>query len=121
VDFINLQYGDCAAERQLVQEKFGVTIHHWDDVDLKNDLEDVAALSKVVDLAVGPASAPGMFSMAVGTPTWWLLPIRPWWSFGRTDVPPFFPKGRLMIGHVDDPWTELMPRLAADLKRFTGA
>jgi hypothetical protein len=59
--------------------------------------------------------------MAVGTPTWWLLPIRPWWSFGRTDVPPFFPKGRLMIGHVDDPWTELMPRLAADLKRFTGA
>ena len=104
----------------MVKDKFGVTLHHWDDTDLKNDLEAVAALSKAVDLAVGPASAPGMFSMAVGTPTWWLLPIRPWWSFGNPNVPPFFPKGRLLIGNVDDPWSDLMPRLSTDLKQFTG-
>lgn len=116
VDFINLQYGDCSAERALVQDKFGVTIHHWDDAELKNDLETVAALSKCVDLAIGTASAPGMFSFAVGTPTWWLLPIRPWWSFGSTDVTPFFSGGRMFIGSVDNPWDGLIPRLVTELR-----
>lgn len=119
-DFINLQYGDTAAERALVKEKLGVTIHHWDDTDLKGDLEAVSALSKAVDLAIGPASAPGMFSFAVGTPTWWLLPVRPWWCFGNPDRPPFFSKGRLLVGPVDDPWATLMPRLAAELATYLG-
>jgi len=118
VDFINLQYGDCAAERDLVQEKFGITIHDWDDLDLRDDLEGVAALSAALDLAIGPASAPGMFTFGVGTPTWWLLPIRPWWSFGETDHPPFFPEGRLIIGQVDDPWPGIMAALSGHLETF---
>lgn len=120
-DFINLQYGDSGDERALVAERFGVTIHHWEDTDLMDDLETVAALSKTVDLAIGPASAPGMFAFAVGTPTWWLLPIKPWWSFGAAETPPFFSKGRMLIGKIDDPWTDLMPRLAADLQDFIAA
>lgn len=118
-DFINLQYGDCADERALVAERFGVTLHHWDDADLKDDLETVAALSKALDLAVGPASAPGMFSFAVGTPTWWILPVKPWWSFGANETPPFFSRGRMLIGEIDDPWTKLMPRIAAELELYT--
>lgn len=121
IDFISLQYGDCAEEIEAIREKFGVTIHVWDDIDLKNDLEGVAALSKAVDLAVGPASAPGMFAFAVGTPTWWLLPVRPWWSFGEDDRPPFFPKGRLLIGEVDDPWPGIMARLENLLGEFAAA
>ncbi len=118
VDFIKLQYGDCTDEIALVRDKFGVTIHTWDDIDLKQDLEGVAALSKALDLAIGPASAPGMFSFAVGTPTWWLLPVRPWWSFGEDERPLFFSKGRLLIGEVDDPWPGIMNRLEDLLGEF---
>lgn len=118
VHFVNLQYGDCAAELAEARERFGVTIHHFEDADLRDDLETVAALSRSVDLAVGPASAPGMFSFAVGTPTWWLLPIRPWWSFGAADQTPFFSKGRLFLGEVDDPWPDIMARLEDALEDF---
>lgn len=116
--FINLQYGDCAAELAEARERFGVTIHHFADTDLRNDLETVAALSRTVDLAIGPASAPGMFSFGVGTPTWWLLPIRPWWCFGAADHTPFFSKGRLFVGKVDDPWPDIMARLQDSLEGF---
>ncbi|MDA5193203.1 tetratricopeptide repeat protein [Govanella unica] len=118
VDFINLQYGDCADELALVRDQFGATIHQWDDANLRDDLETVAALSKAVDLVIGPASAPGMFSFAVGTPTWWLLPTRPWWSFGANEVTPFFSKGRMLIGSIDDPWDGLIPRLIQDLRGY---
>ena len=120
VDFINLQYGNCKDELALVREEFGVTIHDWDDLDLRDDLEGVAALSAVLDLAIGPASAPGMFTFGVGTPTWWLLPIRPWWGFGQTDRPPFFSRGRLFLGKVDDPWPGIMKDLSGHLESFLG-
>ncbi|RMF11983.1 MAG: hypothetical protein D6763_01835 [Alphaproteobacteria bacterium] len=118
VDFINLQYGDCAEELALVRDKFGTTIRTWEGVDLKNDLETVMALSSVVDLVIGPATAPGNFSFAVGTPTWWLLPVRPWWSCGEDERPPFFSKGRMLIGNVDNPWPGIMSRLEAMLGEF---
>lgn len=121
VDFINLQYGECSAEREQVRKAYGVTLHHWDDCDLRNDLETVAALSKAVDLVIGPASAPSMFSFAVGTPTWWVMPIRPWWSFGATERTRFFSKGRMFLGTVDNPWAELMPRVVEALAEHLGA
>lgn len=118
VHFVNLQYGDCAAELAEARERFGVTIHHFEDTDLRNDLEAVAALSRTVDLAIGPASAPGMFSFAVGTPTWWLLPIRAWWCFGAAEETPFFSKGRMFVGKVDNPWPDIMARLQDALDDF---
>lgn len=118
VHFVNLQYGDCAEELAEAKERYGVTIHHFEDADLRNDLETVAALSRAVDLAIGPASAPGMFSFSVGTPTWWLLPIRPWWCFGEPDRTPFFSKGRLFVGQVDNPWPDIMGRLGEALEAF---
>ena len=50
--FINLQYGDCDAEIKAVEEKFGIKIVGWDDLDLKNDLESIFALMKNLDYIV---------------------------------------------------------------------
>ncbi|NUB17450.1 hypothetical protein GAY28_37535, partial [Azospirillum brasilense] len=50
--FVNLQYGDCAAEIAAAEARFGVTIHRWDDLDLKDDFEAAAALTANLDLAV---------------------------------------------------------------------
>ncbi|PWC73253.1 hypothetical protein TSH100_31425, partial [Azospirillum sp. TSH100] len=35
--FVNLQYDDCEAELRAAEERFGVTIHRWADLDLKDD------------------------------------------------------------------------------------
>ncbi|NUB17708.1 tetratricopeptide repeat protein, partial [Azospirillum formosense] len=45
VVFVNLQYGDCAEEIAAAEARFGVTIHRWDDLDLKDDFEAAAAVT----------------------------------------------------------------------------
>ncbi len=60
VTFVNLQYGDAAAEIAQVRERFGVEIHAM-DVDLKDDIDGAAALSAAVDLAISaPTRRPRM-------------------------------------------------------------
>lgn len=116
VDFINLQYGDCTDELALVKEKFGVTVHDWDDLNLKDDFENTLALMKNVDLTIGAGSSPAMMSMAVGTPVWWLVRQRPWWMFG-TDGAPFHPKGSITLHPVGAAWADKTPEVAARLQR----
>lgn len=116
VDFINLQYGDCSEELALVKEKFGVTVHAWDDLNLKDDFENTLALMKNIDLTIGAGSSPAMMSMAVGIPVWWMVRQRPWWTFG-TGAVPFHPKGNITTHPVGTAWAEKTPEVAARLAR----
>ncbi len=50
--FVNLQYGNVTAELQSAEEKFGVTIHNFGDLDLRNDLDGAAALTDACDLVI---------------------------------------------------------------------
>ena len=45
VTFVNLQYGDCSEELAAARQDFGVEIYTPPGIDLKQDLDDVAALS----------------------------------------------------------------------------
>jgi tetratricopeptide (TPR) repeat protein len=111
VDFINLQYDECAAERQMAKDMFGVTIHDWDDLDLKNNLDDTAALTKCLDLVIGPTSTPGTIAFSVGVEVWWLVRFFPWWSFG-TKGAPFSPKSSFTIATLEEKWEDIMPQVA---------
>jgi Flp pilus assembly protein TadD len=111
VDFINLQYDECSEERQFAKDNFGVTIHDWDDLDLKNNLDDTAALTKCLDLVIGPTSTPGTIAFSVGVEVWWLVRFTPWWSFG-TGGAPFSPKSSFMIASFEEKWETLMPSVA---------
>lgn len=70
IKFVNLQYDDCAEELALVREKFGVTIQVWDDTDLKDDLETVAALISQLDLLVSAPTMIHVMGGALHVPTW---------------------------------------------------
>ena len=120
VDFINVQYGECAEELALVQDKFSVTLQDWDDLDLKDDFEETLALMKNLNLIIAPATAPAMMGMAVGTPVWWQERRLPWWNFGSGRVP-FFGKGSIMIAGVESPWTGHTPCVAERLTRAIAA
>src|SRR5262249_43576504 len=52
VTFVNLQYGDCTADLTEARERLGVTIHNFEDLDIKNNLDDNAALCTALDLAI---------------------------------------------------------------------
>lgn len=116
VDFINVQYGDCSEDIQRAQEEFGITIHDWDDLDLKDDFEETLAMMKNLDLITGPTSTPAAMGMGVGIPVWWLVRHMPWWNFG-TGGTPFHATGSITVAQVETPWLDHTPGVAERLAR----
>ncbi|MFZ5608506.1 MAG: tetratricopeptide repeat protein [Pseudomonadota bacterium] len=102
--FINLQYGDCEEELGFIRERFGVTVHDWDDIDLKKDQDDCAALTKACDLVISIGAAPGMMAYGVGTPVLWMFPFPPWWCFGQSPKTPLFAHARVISPATPGDW-----------------
>ena len=91
--FVNLQYDDCEAELRAAEERFGVTIHRWADLDLKDDFDGAAALTVNLDLVISPAMSAGELAGALGVPVW-RFGARDWTQLG-TGARPWFPSMRL--------------------------
>ncbi|MGB5855551.1 MAG: hypothetical protein WBH20_09885, partial [Oceanisphaera sp.] len=68
VEFFNCMYVDCKKELNYIQKKTGKKIHHFSELDQKNDIESTAAMLSNLDLLVGAYTATLSLSQAVGTP-----------------------------------------------------
>ncbi len=105
---VNLQCGDTA-EDLAEAEAAGVRI--WTPpIDLKNDLEDVAALSVALDLVVGPGIAGTNIAAAVGARTWLIHAPDDWHLLG-TDRYPFYPRVRTFATGRFDGWPEAIGKV----------
>ncbi len=93
-EFVNLQYDDCEEELAAMERVTGRRIHRWAGVDLKHDLESVAALMWHLDLIVAAPTAVTSLAGAVGTETWQVDPGTDWTAFGE-DRSPWFPAIRV--------------------------
>ncbi|MEI9996335.1 MAG: tetratricopeptide repeat protein [Rhizomicrobium sp.] len=114
--FVNLQYGDCAAELARVRDAFGVTIHAM-EVDLKDDIDGAAALSAALDLAISAPTAAAANAGAVGTEVWFLTAGRTWPQLG-SDEYPWYRKAPVFSPETFGDWSALIPRVAAELAQF---
>ncbi|WP_193172968.1 tetratricopeptide repeat protein [Nisaea nitritireducens] len=65
---INLQYGDPSDEIRELQEKTGITVHDFPDLNQTKELDRVAALMSCLDLAVSPGTAALALACSVGIP-----------------------------------------------------
>ena len=117
--FVNLQYGDCDAELQMARERFGVEIWTPPDIDLKQDLDDVAALSSAMDLVIGFSNATFNLAAATGTPAWLISAKGAWTPLG-TDRYPWYPQVRLYQPEAYAKWAPVLETIAADLGREFG-
>jgi tetratricopeptide (TPR) repeat protein len=93
--FVNLQYDDCEAELQAMENKLGISIVRWSDLDLKNDLENVLALIKNLDAVVTVGTAVSSFAGVVATPTF-VLSKQSWMMLGENEHYPWFDSVRLL-------------------------
>lgn len=66
VRLVSLQYGDVQAELGQVREKQGHEIVTWPDLDVKNDLENLAAMIVQLDVVVAINSFVAYFANALG-------------------------------------------------------
>ncbi|MBL8704067.1 MAG: tetratricopeptide repeat protein [Rhodospirillales bacterium] len=82
---VSLQIGLAERERTLA----GAPLHHFDDVDLANDLEQALALVSALDLVVSVGTWIVPLAGTVGTPAWYLSALRDFWTLGQDTIPWF--------------------------------
>jgi len=65
---INLQYDDAGPEIAKLNERQNITLHQMPDIDLYNDLDGAAALTKALDIVVTASTSVADMSGALGVP-----------------------------------------------------
>lgn len=109
---VNLQCGDVADDLAAAAAA-GVSI--WTPpINLKDDLEDVAALSVALDVVIGPGIAGTNLAAAVGA-TAWMITAPDDWHFLATDKYPFYPHLRHFRRDGFDAWEGAIDRVRVAL------
>jgi hypothetical protein len=118
--FVDLQYGDTAAERDAVARDIGVRVEHLDDIDNMNDIDGLSALITACDLVVTVSNTTAHLCGALGKETYVLVPYgqaRMWyWFHDRTDNP-FYPDIKIRRQAKTHDWPSLMAPLADEIGR----
>ncbi|MDP3176215.1 MAG: tetratricopeptide repeat protein [Phenylobacterium sp.] len=120
VCFVNLQYGDCAEEIAQAERELGVSIWTPPRIDLKADLDDVAALTCALDLTIGFSNATLNLAGACGAPTWLISTPGAWPRLGA-DRYLWYPQTRLYAPSAFGEWAGVMQAVADDLDAFAAA
>lgn len=115
VTFVNLQLGDCADELRDIGANMGADVRTLRGVDLKTDLDEIAALSCALDLVIGPATATTNIAAAVGAPTWFATTPDAWPRLG-TQAFPWYPQARAFSGEQGYDWPQVMAAIGAALR-----
>ena len=117
VTFVNLQYGDCSEEIAFVKETWGVDVWTPPGIDLKQDLDDVAALCCAMDLVLGFSNATLNIGAACGAPTW-LISVPGAWTRLGTEQYPWYPQTRVFLLEAFGDWTPVMTEVGEALAAF---
>jgi tetratricopeptide (TPR) repeat protein len=115
--FVNLQYGDCSGEIAEAKQRLGVEIWQPPGIDLKNDLDDVAALSRALDLIIGPANATSNIAAACGAPVWLVSTPGAWPKLGTRRYP-WYPSVKVFDPPGFNQWDPVMAEVAEALGGF---
>ena len=116
VTIVNLQYGESTEEIIHAKEAFGIDVWTPPDIDLKQDLDDLAALCTALDLVIGPANATTNIAAAAGAATWLISTPGAWPRLGA-DRYPWYPQMRVFTPHAYNDWAPVMDEVAAALKQ----
>lgn len=118
VQFVDLQYGDTEEARDELRRHHGLEIAHFDDVDLHNDLEGLAALCNACDLVITVSNVTAHMAGALGRPVWLLLPRargRLWYWFSGREDSPWYPSMRIFTQQTAGDWREVLDAVAREL------
>ncbi len=115
IQLIALQYGDTDQEREAAETRYGCHLHFWDDLDLRDDLNDLVALISCLDQVATIANSLGDLAGATGTPSLVTLPEHQWVTLG-TDHHPWYPNVTLVQRRNDEDWTGVMQEIANRVK-----
>ena len=120
VQFVNLQYGDCAEELAQLTQVSGVEIRRPPDLNLKDDLDDLAALCSALQAVVGIQNATTVLAGACGAPLVLLGGPDAWTQLGEERTP-WFADARLFAAETFADWSPAVAAAAAEMRRIVCA
>ncbi|MGN6422524.1 MAG: tetratricopeptide repeat protein [Asticcacaulis sp.] len=116
--FVNLQYGDTAEETRLAQG-WGAPLLTLPTLDVKDDLDDLAAACRALDLIIAPPNAASNIAAASGAPLWLVTTRRSWTQLGAPDFP-WYPSARVFQPADLSDWSGVMREIRdALIARFS--
>lgn len=115
VRFVNLQYGDSAAEVARAAAAFEVELWTPPGIDLQQDLDDLTALCVALDLVIGPANATTNLAGAAGANLWLISTPGAWTQLG-TNAYPWYPQARAFTPASLTEWPGAMDEVASALR-----
>ena len=116
VTFINLQCSDFGDDLASILDEFGTTVHHFDDFNHYDDLDDVAALSAALDIVVSVSTAVSTIAAGVGTPTKMLHWRQSAWN-NILFTPPG-PSVDVFERNTWEPWDDVFQSVAKEIADF---
>jgi tetratricopeptide (TPR) repeat protein/ADP-heptose:LPS heptosyltransferase len=120
--FINLQYGDASEDAEEVHDRFGITLHDWEQGDPLIDIDNFAAKIAALDLVISVGNATVHLAGAIGTPAWTLLPMIPSWRWMiRGAESPWYKHVRLFRQPTRKDWAPVLKNLGLMLGKLLTA
>lgn len=119
--FVNLQYGDTAAELEAASQATGVRIISDPLVDPLISLDAFAAQVAAMDLVISTSSTTAHMAGALGVPVWTLLPAglgSLWHWFLDRDDSPWYPSMRLFRQSTRGDWDAVLDAVSSALVEF---
>ena len=110
--FVNLQYDECEADLQRAEQELGIDIYRPESIDLRNDLDDLSALIRELDVVVGPMTSVLAMAGAVGTRCIGMTIGLDWTSLG-TGQQPWTPNMTVVYKGPDRNWKSAIEDVAA--------
>lgn len=121
VRWINLQYGERAAEIAGFKAAHGITITDWPEA-IDGDYDETAALVSGLDLVISVCTSVIHLSGALGRPVWVMVPRAPEWRYGlEGETMPWYPMARLLRQTEAGSWDTVIGRVSEDLTRRLNA
>jgi tetratricopeptide (TPR) repeat protein len=109
VRFVNLQYGDVAAEIEALERDEGIEVLQCPGLDATDDLDGLAALIEACDEVVSIGNATAHLAGALGKKTTVLLPKAPSWRWlAEGEVSPWYREMSLCRNADMSPWADFL-------------
>ena len=119
--FVDLQYGDTCAERDMVEREFGIRVERLEEIDNTKDIDGLAALITACDVVITVSNTTAHLAGALGKPTWVMVPhgfARIWYWFREREDSPWYPNLHLKRQARGQSWANLISSVTADVSRF---
>ena len=118
--FVDIQYGDSAPDLAILAQLSGVTVRRPPGLNVRDDLDDLAALCMALDGVVGIQNATTVLAGACGAAVTFVTGPGSWFQLGE-DQAPWFADSRICTTNDFADWTPAITEAAARISRIVAS